>query len=109
MHAMTEADRGAASGALKIALFVPCHDEDAAIGPFIADFARHLPEAECHVFDNASGDATATVARAAGARVHHVALRGKGSVARRASADLDAGVLGRADGDATCGPAGAAR
>ena len=101
MHAMTEADRGAVPGALRIALFVPCHNEEATIGQVIADFARHLPEAECHVFDNASGDATATVARAAGARVHHVALRGKGNVVRRAFADLDADVYVMVDGDAT--------
>lgn len=101
MHAMTEADRGAVPSALRIALFVPCHNEEATIARVIEDFGRHLPQAECHVFDNVSSDATADVARAAGARVHRVCLRGKGNVVRRAFADLEADVYVMVDGDAT--------
>ncbi len=91
----------AAADALRVVLLVPCHNEEATIARVVADFARHLPAAQCHVFDNASTDATAAVARAAGARVHRVDLRGKGNVVRRAFADLEADVYVMVDGDAT--------
>lgn len=101
MRASTHPDPDRAPKALRIALFVPCHNEEATIARVIEDFGRHLPQAECHVFDNVSSDATADVARAAGARVHRVCLRGKGNVVRRAFADLEADVYVMVDGDAT--------
>lgn len=101
MHVTTDPEPVQAPGALRVALFVPCRNEQATIARVVGDFARCLPAAECHVFDNASTDATAEVARAAGAQVHHVALRGKGNVVRRAFADLEADVYLMVDGDAT--------
>jgi glycosyltransferase involved in cell wall biosynthesis len=87
--------------ALRIAAVVPCFNEALAIEQVVKEFRAVLPEAEVHVFDNASTDDTAAVARAAGARVTHVALRGKGNVARRMFADVEADIYVMVDGDAT--------
>ncbi|MCR6684976.1 glycosyltransferase family 2 protein [Pseudoxanthomonas sp.] len=86
---------------LRIALLVPCRNEAATVAAVVADFAASLPQARCHVFDNASDDGTAAIARVAGAQVHPVALRGKGNVIRRAFADVEADVYLMVDGDAT--------
>ena len=86
---------------LRVAAVIPCYNEALAIGQVIADFRALLPEAEIHVFDNNSSDDTSAVARAHGASVTHVALRGKGNVARRMFADVEADVYVMVDGDAT--------
>ncbi|HEY2256734.1 MAG TPA: glycosyltransferase family 2 protein [Variovorax sp.] len=87
--------------ALRIAAVIPCFNEALAIAQVVAEFKAALPEAEIHVFDNNSTDDTAGVARASGATVTHVALRGKGNVARRMFADVEADVYVMVDGDAT--------
>jgi len=86
---------------LRIAAVIPCFNEALAITQVVEEFRAALPEAEIHVFDNNSTDDTAAVARAAGASVTHVALRGKGNVARRMFADVEADVYVMVDGDAT--------
>lgn len=86
---------------LRIALLVPCRNEAATVAAVVAAFRASLPAAQCHVFDNRSDDATAAIAREAGATVHPVALRGKGNVVRRAFADIEADVYVMVDGDAT--------
>jgi glycosyltransferase involved in cell wall biosynthesis len=86
---------------LRIAAVIPCFNEALAIAQVVSEFQASLPEAEIHVFDNNSTDDTAAVARAAGANVTHVALRGKGNVARRMFADVEADVYVMVDGDAT--------
>lgn len=86
---------------LRIAAVIPCFNEALAITQVVEEFRAALPEAEIHVFDNNSTDGTAAVARAAGATVTHVALRGKGNVARRMFADVEADVYVMVDGDAT--------
>ncbi|KWT64025.1 MULTISPECIES: glycosyltransferase family 2 protein [unclassified Variovorax] len=87
--------------ALRIAAVIPCYNEALAIAQVVDEFRAVLPEIEIHVFDNASTDGTAAVARAAGAQVTHVALRGKGNVARRMFADVEADIYVMVDGDAT--------
>lgn len=87
--------------AVRIAVMVPCHNEAATIGGVVADFARHLPGASVHVFDNNSSDATIGIARAAGAQVRQVGPQGKGNVVRRLFADIEADVYVLVDGDAT--------
>ena len=101
---MRATDGGPRAGTLqplRVAVLVPCRNEAATVAAVVAAFAASLPEAECHVFDNRSDDGTAGIARAAGARVHPVALRGKGNVVRRAFADIEADVYVMVDGDAT--------
>lgn len=86
---------------LHMAVILPCYNEEKAITKVIKDFKDVLPEAEIHVFDNNSTDRTAEVARAAGARVSHVALKGKGNVVRRMFADVEADIYLMTDGDCT--------
>lgn len=85
----------------RIAVVIPCFNEANAIATVIADCRAALPQASIHVFDNASTDRTAAVARAYGANVTHVALRGKGNVVRRMFADVEADLYVMVDGDAT--------
>ena len=84
-----------------VACVVPCHNEEAAVGKVVRDLRRSLPQAEIYVYDNASSDATAQEALAAGAIVRHEPRRGKGNVVRRAFADIDADALLIIDGDDT--------
>jgi glycosyltransferase involved in cell wall biosynthesis len=86
---------------LNVALVVPCYNEEAAIAQVIRDFRAAMPALDVYVFDNRSSDATAEVARAEGAHVISVPLRGKGNVVRRMFADVEADVFVLVDGDAT--------
>jgi len=86
---------------LNVALVVPCYNEEAAIARVIRDFSAAMPALDIYVFDNRSTDATAEVARAEGAHVISVPLRGKGNVVRRMFADVDADIFVMVDGDAT--------
>ncbi len=86
---------------VRIAVILPCYNEAVAIAKVVKSFARALPSARIHVFDNRSTDATVAEARAAGAVVHSVTARGKGNVIRRMFADVDADIYVMADGDDT--------
>jgi len=85
----------------RLAVLVPCFNEEAAIAKVVADFRAALPEAVVYVYDNNSTDRTAEVARAAGALVRRELHQGKGNVVRRMFADVDADVYVLVDGDAT--------
>jgi glycosyltransferase involved in cell wall biosynthesis len=89
------------TSSLRIAVLVPCYNEEAAVGTVIADFRKALPSAEIYVYDNNSKDRTAAVAREAGAEVRSERRQGKGHVVRRMFADVDADVYVLVDGDAT--------
>lgn len=84
-----------------IAVLLPCRNEAAAIGEVVAEFKRVLPSADVYVYDNASTDRTAAVARASGAIVRRVNQPGKGNVVRRMFAEIDADLYVLADGDGT--------
>lgn len=86
---------------LRIAVILPCYNEEHAIARVINDFQVVLPEAVIYVFDNNSTDRTAEIARSAGASVVHVALQGKGNVVRRMFADVEADIYLMTDGDCT--------
>lgn len=85
----------------RVAIVIPCHNEEAAIANVVAGFRTSLPDASIYVFDNCSTDRTAEVARLAGAEVRYVGLKGKGNVVRRMFADIEADVYVMADGDDT--------
>src|SRR6476660_1210671 len=87
--------------ALRIAVLVPCFNEEAAVATVVADFRKALPTARIFVYDNNSSDRTAEVARAAGAEVRTERRQGKGHVVRRMFADIDADIYVLVDGDAT--------
>jgi glycosyltransferase involved in cell wall biosynthesis len=86
---------------LRIAVLVPCYNEDAAVATVVADFRKALPSAEIYVYDNNSRDRTVSVAREAGAIVRSERRQGKGNVVRRMFADVEADVYVLVDGDAT--------
>jgi glycosyltransferase involved in cell wall biosynthesis len=93
----------------RIAVLVPCFNEEAAIGSVIADFRKALPSADIFVYDNNSSDRTVAVAREAGAVVRSERRQGKGHVVRRMFADVDADIYVLVDGDATYDAASAPR
>src|ERR1700737_1706870 len=72
----------------RIAVLVPCFNEEAAVATVVADFRKALPSAEIFVYDNNSSDRTIAVAREAGAQVRSERRQGKGHVVRRMFADV---------------------
>lgn len=90
-----------ATTAPRIAVILPCYNEEAAIGQTVAAFRASLPDAAIYVYDNNSRDRTIAVAREAGAIVRSERMQGKGNVVRRMFADVDADIYVMADGDAT--------
>lgn len=86
---------------LRIAVLLPCHNEETAVPGVVRGFNASLPGAEVYVFDNNSTDSTVSLAQSAGAWVRHIPMQGKGNVVRRAFADVDADVYVLADGDGT--------
>lgn len=89
---------------LRIAVILPCFNEEAAIVDTVAGFRTALPTASIYVYDNNSRDRTAELARAAGAVVRTEKQQGKGHVVRRMFADVDADIYVMADGDLTYDP-----
>jgi glycosyltransferase involved in cell wall biosynthesis len=85
----------------RIAVLLPCYNEEAAIMQTVAGFRAALPDATIYVYDNNSSDRTVEVARGAGAIVRTERMQGKGNVVRRMFADIDADIYVMADGDAT--------
>ena len=88
----------------RIAVLLPCFNEEAAIAATVAGFRAALPGAAIYVYDNNSRDRTCEAARQAGAIVRSERQQGKGHVVRRMFADIDADVYVMADGDLTYDP-----
>lgn len=85
----------------KIAVILPCYNEEATIAKTVRDFRAALPGATVYVYDNNSKDRTADLAREAGATVRAEMRQGKGNVMRRMFADVEADIYVLADGDDT--------
>jgi len=92
----------------RVAVLIPCFNEEVAIKDTVESFRRALPEATIYVYDNNSVDQTAARALEAGAVVRREPLQGKGHVVRRMFSDVEADIYLITDGDATY-DAGAAR
>jgi glycosyltransferase involved in cell wall biosynthesis len=92
---------------LRIAVLIPCYNEEVAIAETVAGFRSALPDAVVYVYDNNSKDQTSARAREAGAVVRVEKLQGKGNVVRRMFSDIEADVYIMADGDATYDPSSA--
>src|SRR6478609_9534483 len=88
----------------RVAVLLPCYNEEAAIAATVAGFQAALPGATIYVYDNNSRDRTREIAAAAGAVVRIERQQGKGNVVRRMFADIDADVYIMADGDLTYDP-----
>ena len=85
----------------KIAVLIPCYNEELTVEKVIKDFRRELPKAEIYVYDNNSKDKTAQIARENGAVVKHEYKQGKGNVVRSMFSDIDADLYIMVDGDDT--------
>lgn len=92
----------------KIAVLIPCYNEEKTIEKVVGDFKKQLPEAAIYVYDNNSNDNTAELAEKAGAIVRHEYQQGKGNVIRRMFREIDAECYIMTDGDDTY-PAESAR
>jgi glycosyltransferase involved in cell wall biosynthesis len=85
----------------KVAVLLPCYNEEMTIGKVVRDFRAVLPEADIYVYDNNSTDRTAEVAAEAGAIVRRERMQGKGNVIRRMFREVEADCYLMADGDDT--------
>ena len=86
---------------VKIAVLVPCYNEEAAIATVVKDFRDALPGATIYVYDNNSRDQTSARGAEAGAVVRNESRQGKGNVVRRMFADIEADIYVLVDGDDT--------
>ncbi len=85
----------------KIAVLIPCYNEEKTIEKVINDAKKALPEAVIYVYNNNSKDRTAEIAEKAGAVVRNEYMQGKGNVIRRMFREIDALVYVMVDGDDT--------
>ncbi len=85
----------------KIAILIPCYNEEKTIGKVIDDFRHELPDAVIYVYDNNSSDKTSAVAIQHGAIVRNERRQGKGNVVRKMFRDIDAECYLMVDGDDT--------
>lgn len=85
----------------KVAVLIPCYNEELTIRKVVTDFRRELPEAEIYVYDNNSSDGTVREAEAAGARIGCECRQGKGNVVQKMFTEIDADVYVLVDGDDT--------
>jgi glycosyltransferase involved in cell wall biosynthesis len=93
----------------RIAILIPCYNEELTIPDVVRDFRQALPEAVIYVYDNNSRDRTCDVAQTAGAVVGFENMQGKGNVIRRMFADIEADIYVIVDGDDTYDAAAAPR
>lgn len=85
----------------KIAVLIPCYNEEKTIYKVVTDWKKELPDAVIYVYDNNSNDKTAELARKAGAVVRHEYRQGKGNVIRSMFREIDAECYLMIDGDDT--------
>lgn len=85
----------------KIAVLIPCYNEEKTIEKVVSDVRAALPEAAVYVYDNNSTDRTAELARSAGALIRQEYAQGKGNVIRRMFREIDAQCYLMVDGDDT--------
>lgn len=85
----------------KIAVLIPCYNEEKTIAKVIKDTKAALPEAVIYVYDNNSTDRTAKIAKEEGAVLRHEYVQGKGNVIRRMFREIEARCYIMVDGDDT--------
>lgn len=85
----------------KVAVLIPCYNEELTIGKVVDDFKKSLPESVIYVYDNNSKDKTAEIAKEHGAVVRYERKQGKGNVMRSMFRDIDAECYILVDGDDT--------
>ncbi len=85
----------------KIAVLIPCYNEEQTISKVVRNVKEALPEAKVYVYDNNSSDRTVELASAAGASIGYEHQQGKGNVIRRMFREIDAECYLMIDGDDT--------
>ena len=85
----------------KIAVLIPCYNEEKTIKKVVEDYKKALPEATIYVYDNNSTDKTDVIAKKAGATVCYEYRQGKGNVIRSMFLDIEADCYLMVDGDDT--------
>jgi len=85
----------------KIAVLIPCYNEELTIAKVIKDFAKELPNADIYVYDNNSTDNTSQIAKQCGAILKQETRQGKGNVIKSMFRDIDADIYVMIDGDDT--------
>ncbi len=85
----------------KIAVLIPCYNEEQTIAKVVREAKEALPEAVVYVYDNNSTDRTVEIAKAQGAVVRYEHKQGKGNVIRRMFREIDARCYLMIDGDDT--------
>lgn len=85
----------------KIAVLIPCYNEEKTIAKVVVDAKAALPEAVIYVYNNNSSDRTAELAAQAGAVVRNEYMQGKGNVIRRMFREVEADCYVMVDGDDT--------
>lgn len=98
---MTERPQPKHLNDFKIAILIPCFNEQNTIGMVVKEFREALPSAQVYVYDNNSTDDTINAAQQTGAMVKSEKLQGKGNVVRRMFADIEADAYVLVDGDDT--------
>lgn len=85
----------------KVAVLIPCYNEEKTICGVVSDFRKHLPQSDIYVYDNNSTDKTIEEAVKAGAIVRSEKRQGKGNVVRRMFGEVEADICILVDGDNT--------
>ncbi len=85
----------------KVAVLIPCYNEELTIEKVIKDFKKELPDADIYVYNNNSKDKTKEIAKKNGAIVVDEYKQGKGNVVRSQFRDIDADIYVMVDGDDT--------
>lgn len=89
------------TGMDKIAVLIPCYNEEKTIAKVVRDAKTALPEAVVYVYDNNSKDRTVEFAKAEGAQIRYEYMQGKGNVIRRMFREIEAECYIMVDGDDT--------
>ncbi|MCX5881902.1 MAG: glycosyltransferase family 2 protein [Deltaproteobacteria bacterium] len=89
------------SAIYRVAVLIPCFNEEKAIGKVVGDFRKVLPDTVIYVYNNRSTDRTVEIATTSGAIVRDETHPGKGNVVRRMFADIEADIYVLVDGDDT--------
>ena len=85
----------------KIAVLIPCYNEEMTIEKVVRDFKKELPEADIYVYNNNSQDASYKLAKQAGAILKNEYRQGKGNVVRSMFEEVEADIYLLVDGDDT--------
>ena len=86
---------------MKVAVLIPCYNEELTVKKVVEDFRKELPDADIYVYNNNSTDKTVELAKEAGAIVRNEYKQGKGNVVKTMFEEVEADIYVLVDGDDT--------